>query len=211
MLRFFSLCSLLILVGCGKNYNPNLNRPHVNTSLEAYVNRFVQVAESLGRPVALGRIQVEFVETMEGNVIGKCYPGLMTPRIEINRSYWERPGVSNARRESLMFHELGHCILGRGHDDSLISGYGLDKSIMNSIALPSGHYENNWNYYMDELFGIPTYFTLSAVSQFPAQYYNNSNLTSHSSLIASENIVEQGQIVYSTSEDEITGSFSCGE
>lgn len=220
MRTVFAIFSLLVLVGCGKNYNPDLNRPHVNKDLQIYVNRFVQVAEELGRPVSLGRLQVEFVPSMEGNVIGKCYYGTGR-RIEINRSYWERSNVRNSDRESLMFHELGHCILNRGHDDRSMPGYyWLEISIMNSYHLSYTYYENNWQYYMKELFGIPVVqFVLGATSQFPGQYYDNPSLVpdpvKEPIFCKLGSNCEDGEvytsIVYETTEDNLDGSFHCGE
>lgn len=223
-MRIISLFCLLILVGCGKDYNPDLNRPHVNTDLATYVNRFVQVADLLGHPVSLGRIQVNFVNTMEGSAIGKCYSGIMTPRVEVNRSYWERAGVTNSSREQLIFHELGHCLLGRGHrnDESYLYGTFIPLSVMNSYAFGSWKYENNWNYYMQELLQMSPNVVLNssnAGSQFPGQYYETPGLVP----VASSNIMlckpgsdcgVAASKVYTVTEDDLgdgDGNFSCGE
>jgi hypothetical protein len=220
---------MLVLVGCGPDYDPDLDRPNVNKDLAIYVNRFVQVGESLGRPVSLGRVQVEFVASMERSIIGKCYYGYMTPRVEINRSYWDSPTVSNSDRESLVFHELGHCLLGRGHDDANVPGYNwLDASIMNTYHLPRAYYENNWQYYMRELFGLPFYFSLSATSQFPAEYYQTPGLVpiapdsdrvfckvgAECSMASNEKPTEteSGTVkVYTTEKDDLDDGFHCGE
>lgn len=66
------------------------------------------------------------------NTLGECNPN--TFQVEISESYWV--SASLPERETLLFHELGHCLLGRSHDDGLmpISGGHVYKSIMNSAG-----------------------------------------------------------------------------
>ena len=52
-------------------------------------------------------------------------------------------------RESLVFHELGHSYLGRGHDDAILDN-GYYKSIMNTYVISYG--PDMRDYYIDELF-----------------------------------------------------------
>ena len=72
--------------------------------------------------------------------------------IEIRATTWSAAG--DLEREHLIFHELGHCYLGRPHDDAKDTA-GFCLSIMQS-----GDGSCRYNYrnvtraaYLDELFG----------------------------------------------------------
>jgi hypothetical protein len=58
---------------------------------------------------------------------------------------------------SVIFHELGHCLLGRSHDNSLLSE-GFPKSLMYDTSEffmdDRSIFLNNYKYYVDELFSI---------------------------------------------------------
>lgn len=94
-------------------------------------------------------------------VIGLCkYIGFMkkkfnkvefqeTPVISLDRKSWERSHP--ILKESLIFHELGHCILKKGHDTSLTSN-GYPTSIMYPIILPNSLYAEYYPEYMSNLF-----------------------------------------------------------
>lgn len=68
-----------------------------------------------------------------------------TTQISVSESYWMT--ASEPEREELIFHELGHCLLGRDHDDNVmpISGGTIYKSIMNSAGTALMFRFPNWN------------------------------------------------------------------
>lgn len=78
------------------------------------------------------------------------------PKINVNVEKWSM--LNEWRREAVIFHELGHCILGRAHDDVVING--RYKSIMNSYLIDGDVYLLNRDYYQQELFQS-TYHTPS--------------------------------------------------
>lgn len=113
------------------------------------------------------------------NTLGEC--NVPATKIGISESYWL--SASDAEKEVLVFHELGHCLLGRRHEDGLmpISGGTIFKSLMNSagnaliyrfpncekntndcgrnglVFAPIGNgnfYSEFHKIYMDELFGV---------------------------------------------------------
>jgi hypothetical protein len=73
-------------------------------------------------------IDIRFVDEMttsyEG-AVGYCYRA--TNSIEILRSYWKE--TSPIRQQMLIFHELGHCLLGKKHSDAIFQD-GCGASIM---------------------------------------------------------------------------------
>lgn len=76
----------------------------------------------------------------------------------IDRDYWDT--IPEWRREFLVFHELGHCLLSREHDNSKI----LDRSLLASLMRGGSSFgfggfmdycSPYWrDHYVDELFGV---------------------------------------------------------
>lgn len=91
---------------------------------------------------ALKRLKIRFTtlndhkDADKGTVIlGTC--GYTLNEIYIYWPSWETMG--EARRESLMFHEMGHCILNiQGHSEA---SHGADVSIMNTSIINETHYK----------------------------------------------------------------------
>lgn len=72
-----------------------------------------------------------------------------TPIIKIKRNFWNKSDIPT--RELLMFHELGHCILNRGH--RTVKGSTFPVSIMEPVIFSSFVYVKDYSYYISELFG----------------------------------------------------------
>lgn len=78
--------------------------------------------------------------------------------IYVDYGWWQR-NPNYFRREELLFHEFGHCVLGRNHDDSYLERYeGMfvysfeQKSLMSSnLFYDDSQYLNNRDYYIKEL------------------------------------------------------------
>lgn len=77
--------------------------------------------------------------------------------VRIDQGYWN--SVNSSVKEQLMFHELGHCALGREHNDDYISFSGLaglwPKSVMKSSTFSEKEaevYEDELTHYVNELF-----------------------------------------------------------
>ncbi len=67
--------------------------------------------------------------------------------IEIDPTFWN--GASDDEREELLFHELGHCILGREHDETKLY-LNIPKSIMYPYVF-GWAYKKYRSYYVEEL------------------------------------------------------------
>jgi hypothetical protein len=113
--------SLLIIGSCAKDEEPEYL---IDAPLQEYFDRFAAEA-------ALRNIVIDYEEMMisgdiriitSQNVIGQCGHTEKEPNIVIvDKFYWDV--ANDLEREFLVFHELGHCALKRGHlDDSDAQG-----------------------------------------------------------------------------------------
>lgn len=88
-------------------------------------------------------IDIRFVDKMTTdykNAVGYCYKP--TNSIEILRSYWAE--IPNIKRQMLIFHELGHCLLDKKHSDELLLD-GCGASIMLFHMDTSNCYYKHYN------------------------------------------------------------------
>lgn len=133
-------------VGCG-HLGPTLVR---DAALEPYIARF----EALyGHPVN-SRLSYYF-EELDDNIIGTCTIRPTKRLIKIDPSYWALV-EDDLEREQLMFHELGHCVLNRGHDETLTDlgpYHDVPTSLMYPVAFAYYDYYSGFHdHYMRELF-----------------------------------------------------------
>lgn len=121
----------------------------LDAGVYSYVSKFEQLC---GVHV---RVPITIKEKLENsNWAGVCYFGRNGKRwIEISQKYWNL--YDEYGREELIFHELGHCVLGRDHDDSLmdLNGYHqIPTSIMLSYTFGNlNYYRDNLEYYHKEI------------------------------------------------------------
>ena len=87
-------------------------------------------------------------------ILGQCVHDNLNPDLVIiDNAFWQ--SSNNMHREFIVFHELGHCFLDRGHDDSKDAN-GKCASIMNSGSAQcrANYTTESRNAYLDELFNI---------------------------------------------------------
>jgi len=107
-----------------------------------------------------------------GSTIGTCHP--LAYEVDISRAWWNTT-LSQSKRIELVFHELGHCVLRRGHTqkptgDSWLAFWerfgfkigmfeekgllpdGCPSSFMHPYELSEECINRHFNYYIDELF-----------------------------------------------------------
>ncbi|MEM9819508.1 MAG: putative metallopeptidase [Bacteroidota bacterium] len=126
----------------------------VDSDLQEYFERFEVEAASRGIVIDLTAAEIEgYIDNIANpNVAGQCTHNSHQPdRVTIDQNYWSR--YSDLEKEFLVFHELGHCYLDRGHLDAVYLN-GTCVSMMNSGTVPC---RSNYNVrtradYLDELF-----------------------------------------------------------
>jgi hypothetical protein len=122
----------LCLVACGHCIPPDWAKE--------YVELFNYESEIRGCFLRADEITYVMHEDFERwEYIGYCE--YATDTIAVRESWWVR--ASDTQKEILMFHEMGHCILGWGH---------LDSGIMQPILMSPKQYEANRKQLLDQLF-----------------------------------------------------------
>ncbi len=129
--------------------------PGVDAELWSYYSNFEKEAAARGLDIDLfvANITGEISEINEEHVAGRCTFSSASPNaITIDKSFWDRS--SPLFREFVVFHELGHCFLGRGHEEG-VNANGTCKSIMRSgVEDCRDNYRSTTRAaYLDELFG----------------------------------------------------------
>jgi hypothetical protein len=114
-----------------------------------YVAKFEQTSIEVGKPVQVNDLVVKFGPTEERQD-AVCETGdAITPTILINQLSWSR--MTEADREALMYHELGHCVLGRNHITTRNTN-GQPISLMYPVAISAHVYLENKESFIRELF-----------------------------------------------------------
>ncbi len=155
-LNYLGLLGLLLLAysSCEEQESPNAE---VDPVFGPYLIDFIQQASVRGIPVedSLREISIVFGPTRYLYWDGQCNPD--EQRIIINPISWENN--TDSQNRLTIFHELGHCLLGREHFNDVLPN-GEWKSIMRG-GQPVGNrsFITNFTgfrakYYIDELFGV---------------------------------------------------------
>lgn len=111
------------------------------------VDQFFKIAHEKGVRVDPMALKIYYVNGgLEGFVAGKATISKEIINIDTTSTAW----IVNP--ESVLFHELGHIYLHRGHDDASIDGHA--KSIMNTYGV--SYWPKIRQYYIDELFNPNT-------------------------------------------------------
>lgn len=154
-----AFCLLLCLAACqsdpiqGNTITEESSYYDVEPLMWEYFERFEYEAKVRGYSIDLNQLQIsgEIKNIADENVAGTCQYGSHIKHVTIDASFWNR--YNYLEREFVVFHELGHCVLSRGHLESSFDN-GVCKSVMHSGLSGCQVVYNNANreYYLDELF-----------------------------------------------------------
>ena len=131
----------------------------LHESSDQTFSSYVEKYEQQGRAITgdsnfkVEDIPINFGDTENPAFQGVCfeYPD-GKKEIIIRKSWWDN--VDQKYRESLLFHELGHCHLGREHLDQEVQVSNNNKkvSLMNSIIVMPRDFQEHESQYLYELF-----------------------------------------------------------
>jgi hypothetical protein len=123
-------------------------------SFSIYLDRFKHEASLLNISIdRIENIDIVYGDYSTTYTIGMCLKTENEVIIYLDFNFWTKMS-NDTLREALLFHELGHCFLNRGHDETLIikDNKQIDKSIMSISLLYYDIYNKYKEYYMKELF-----------------------------------------------------------
>ena len=164
MLKKLFIFSTILLLGCQKNINNFSPVYDVPDEFKPIIARFIEAAAARGHTLHINNLIIRYDSTLKlpycakSNIISAQNDVQKIISISSNTQCWE----NSVQFETLVFHEMGHCILGRDHDTDKLPN-GTPKSIMypNDITLytpciyvlgDSCNLLYRRIYYLDELF-----------------------------------------------------------
>ena len=163
MKQILFILSLSMLISCGHVHDhvetdEYLGNGVIDTELTTLVSDFEQ-RYSVKAPNHMSIRIVDSLYQIDNPLVdGVCWTRAGVPElIEVRRERWDN--MSEAAQEQLLFHELGHCLLGLDHRNSygidIFTGYECPNSIMNKFTFSEFNINNCYlpdrTYYLEEL------------------------------------------------------------
>lgn len=110
-----------------------------------YVDKFIADSVIVREPVKIDNLIIHFADLSKNpNTLGQCTVGMGTvPTIEIDFKHWG--SLEEATRVALLYHELGHCVLGLSHTEN-------PNSIMYPYILDPDFFTNFYSTLVQDLF-----------------------------------------------------------
>lgn len=137
-----------LLIGCSSKFESPKLSDYVEIELQDYI---LEYEEKSGINV---EIPIYF-SNLNDNKVGICFIYGKNKWIEIDSNYFDSYIDNYYAIKQLIWHELGHCIQNKGHDDTRInkgSYIDIESSIMNSWTFGFQDYFIEFeNYYELEL------------------------------------------------------------
>lgn len=160
MLRKSLIICLIIILGCKKETPFVYDVP---AEFEPLVQKFITEAKARGKDISITNLIIKYDPSIPSSFCASS--NVISSKNDVQKIISLNPvkcWLNGAQMETLIFHEMGHCILGRQHDNSLMPK-GDPKSIM--IPADLGIYSPcvyslgnpcdlsyRRSYYIDELF-----------------------------------------------------------
>lgn len=147
---------MIALDSCNSNVaiNPN-SAPPIDDEFIKYYDSFVQIAKLKNITLPNTNVYIQFSSDANAYT-GECitYPNYKS--IKIGKASWDTQVRNESFKEVVIFHELGHCVLNREHDNELLSNGEL-KTMMRGVSNNFFNYRGQRRqYYIDELFDPKT-------------------------------------------------------
>lgn len=160
-MRKIHLYIVIIILFCGCSDDKVQVIP---IELQSYVDMFFEEGKLRGLNASLDEVDLTIqFGSLSGVRDGQC--SFRNNTITIDREKWDL--MPEESRVWLIFHELGHCILGRQHrNETMENGecISIMKGVEDNFNCSFNYYSQKWwSYYLDELFEsniqIPYWYT----------------------------------------------------
>ncbi len=137
-----------IVLGCASKPTQILPKKQLSPR-QKLAKKIVKKFERIYRKKITQTSKIVFKDLKRPHVGGMC--NMITKKITLNTPNWD--DNTDVENEIILFHELGHCELDRGHihyDDKKWKY--CTPSIMGWKGTPQDCYERHYDYYINELF-----------------------------------------------------------
>ena len=132
--------------GSSQDITPEVS---IESQFQPIVQNFVADAQTQGKPVTITNLIIQSVPSLPDEIMGECFSGgLSPPTIQISQEDWDV--LTPDGQKVLLYHELGHCVLGRVHNYN--ENNGIPVSIMSPAYIGAAIYDYNKAEYLYELF-----------------------------------------------------------
>jgi len=160
-----TLFLLTVVISCQPRTQPEPEPKQysVPAEVEPYVQRFRDETQRRGQKPVTDNLIVAFGGTKGSDACGQCLLEMgKTPRITLSTDAYCWKNASENERECLVLHELGHCLLNRGHRTNRFANGAYvslmnpnDRAVYATCAYPIGNdvcdRRPRRDYYLDEL------------------------------------------------------------
>ncbi|MFY0685782.1 MAG: hypothetical protein JXQ90_01385 [Cyclobacteriaceae bacterium] len=158
--KYTCIIYAIFLLSCTEEFEPVYSVPE---RFQTHVDAFIHEANARGVELEIDNLIIKVDPTLAA--CGKCNSASLNDdgQKEVTLSLNEFCIQTPQQFEALIFHELGHCILGRFHDDDTLAN-GAPRSMMvsaNTLIYSACVYDlggggcdltSRRAYYLDELF-----------------------------------------------------------
>ena len=142
--KILLLILLFLQIACGTKETREFGE------FEPYITQFELEAAKHHWPLKIISLTVKF-GTLPSQTLAMCTVNHQESLITVNETRWS--GLSNTQKTIVLYHELGHCVLNRRHDNSEDPKKEKKiKSIMHAHPLIASDYELHEDAYLAELF-----------------------------------------------------------
>jgi hypothetical protein len=139
---------LLIIASCGSAPPPSKGNDAVGVDFKPYYNEFIDDLNLRNKRVAHSGITIRFDVMRSPINVGECHYSYPNHTVKINKNYWDKS--SDTVKKIIIYHELGHCMLYRDHNNQLNS-INQPMSIMYSKVLYGSVFLRDELQYINEL------------------------------------------------------------
>ncbi len=151
LVAFFA--TFTFLVGCAPK-NPHRPIVQIDPAFEVHVDKFMSLSVANGGPSHITDLVIQF-RRLDGSFANCRTDHDETPVISVDPVVWR--ALNETDQQNIIFHEMGHCVLRRRHQDNIIAGFlgiGIQDSIMSPSLLPTATFLTNQAYFERELFQV---------------------------------------------------------
>lgn len=148
----YFLLGITIISGCARGHTDHVSLDPVASE---YVDRFIYEASIRGVNIHITDLTVQ-ISDLPPSMNGECQVSADNGHVvSLNRYRWFT--ASDQFKEELVFHELGHCVLNRGHTSNIWSP-NSNIQLFESLMYPfetedlAIYYLEYRKHYVDELF-----------------------------------------------------------